>query len=166
MTSRIYILIATLGSITLLLAAFYFQYIREMAPCKMCLWQRYPHGIAIIAGILALVLNERRIAILGALSAFFTSVIGFYHAGVEQKYWQGPTSCTSSSNQGLSTTELLDKILNAPLVRCDQIPWELYNISMAGWNGIISLVLVVIWLAALNGLPQDHKVSTIKNLMK
>ena len=33
----------------------------------------------------------------------------------------------------------LDELLNVPLVRCDQIPWSLLGISMAGWNAIISL---------------------------
>ena len=29
-----------------------------------------------------------------------------------------------------------------PLVRCDAIPWQMFGISMAGWNFIVSLILV------------------------
>jgi disulfide bond formation protein DsbB len=39
--------------------------------------------------------------------------------------------------------------MNAPVVRCDDIPWDLFGISMAGWNMIISLGFVALWLAAL-----------------
>ena len=77
-----------------------------------------------------------------------TSIIGFYHAGVEQKWWEGPKTCTSNSIEGLSANDLLNQILAAPIVRCDEIAWDLLGISMAGWNGIISLFLAVIWMIA------------------
>ncbi|PIB24985.1 dihydroneopterin aldolase [Amylibacter kogurei] len=149
MTKQQLVLIATLGSVALLGGALAFQYLGGLPPCKMCYWQRWPHLIAIAFGALALFTRKQLFAIGGLLAAATTSGIGFYHAGVEQKWWQGPTTCTSSSNAGLSSTELLDKIMNAPLVRCDEIPWDLFGISMAGWNGIISLGIVVIWAAAL-----------------
>ncbi|GHA43297.1 dihydroneopterin aldolase [Amylibacter ulvae] len=149
MTKRHLILIATLGSVALLGGALAFQYLGGLPPCKMCIWQRWPHLIAIAFGALALFTRKQLFAIGGLLAAATTSGIGFYHAGVEQKWWEGPTTCTSTSNAGLSSSELLDKIMNAPLVRCDEIPWDLFGISMAGWNGIISLGIVLIWAAAL-----------------
>jgi disulfide bond formation protein DsbB len=33
----------------------------------------------------------------------------------------------------------LQEIVAAPLVRCDQVQWSLFGISMAGWNAILSL---------------------------
>ena len=36
----------------------------------------------------------------------------------------------------------LADILAQPLVRCDAIPWQMFGISMAGWNSIVSLILV------------------------
>jgi disulfide bond formation protein DsbB len=71
-----------------------------------------------------------------------------YHAGVEQKWWEGPTSCTSGDIGGLSAEELMDQIMSAPLVRCDDIPWEMFGLSMAGWNALLSAGLVLVWLAA------------------
>lgn len=143
------IALASLGSLALLLAAFGFQHLGGLAPCKMCIWQRYPHGVAIAIGVLALALPRLNILPLcGAMAAAVTSGIGFYHAGVEQGWWEGPTSCTSGSISGMSNNDLFDQIMSAPLVRCDDIPWEMFNISMAGWNAIASAVLVLIWLAA------------------
>lgn len=150
MTRRnLLVLIAAGGSLALLLGAWGFQHLGGLPPCKMCIWQRYPHGAAILIGVLALALPRQvLLPLLGALAASTTAAIGVFHAGVEQGWWEGPTSCTSGDIGGLSTQELMDQILSAPLVRCDDIPWELFGLSMAGWNAVLSGVLVLVWLAA------------------
>lgn len=140
--------LATFASIALLGGAYFFQHVLGYAPCKMCLWQRWPHGVAILIGLIALALRDARLAMFGGLAALATSAVGFYHAGVEQKWWEGPNTCTSGSAQGLSPEDLLNQILAAPVVRCDDIAWDFIGISMAGWNGIISLVIAGIWAVA------------------
>ena len=50
------IMLACLGSLSLLLGAFAFQFIGGLAPCPMCLWQRWPHVIAVVIGLLAVTL--------------------------------------------------------------------------------------------------------------
>ncbi len=146
---RLLVLVAASGSAALLLGAWGFQYVGGLAPCKMCIWQRYPHGVAVILGALAFAFpGVRPLPLLGALAAATTAGIGFYHAGVEQGWWEGPSTCTSGDIDGLSAEELMDQIMSAPLVRCDDIPWEMFGISIAGWNGLISTGLVLIWIAA------------------
>ena len=147
MTHQRLILIATLGSVALLGGAFLFQF-AGYPPCKMCLWQRWPHAAAIVIGALCIALNTRVLAWLGALAALTTAAVGLYHAGVEQRWWEGPTTCTSGSTEGMSVDELLESILNAPLVRCDEIAWQLAGLSMAGWNALLSLALALVWIAA------------------
>ena len=143
-----YVLLATLGSAAMLLGAYAFQHLGDMAPCKLCIWQRWPHATAISIGLIILLTGENRMAWMGAIAALTTSAIGFYHVGVEQTWWEGPTSCTSTGIENLSAEELLNQILAAPLVRCDDIAWQLAGISMAGWNAIISLGLAAIWIQA------------------
>lgn len=150
MTKRTsYVLLAAGGSAAMLLGAWGFQYLGDLAPCKMCIWQRYPHGAAVLIGALALSApHVRLLPALGALAALITAGIGVFHAGVERKWWEGPSSCTSGDIGGLSTQELMDQIMSAPLVRCDDIPWEMLGLSMAGWNAVISAGLALIWIAA------------------
>ena len=148
MTARNLALIAALGSAALLLGALAFQYLGGLAPCKLCIWQRWPHGIAVVLGLVAMLGLVRPAALAGAAAMLVGSGIGVYHAGVEQGWWQGPDTCTSSPIDGLSTQDLLNQILAAPVVRCDEIAWSLMGISMAGWNAILSLVLAGIWVAA------------------
>ena len=147
-TRNMLILMATAGSAALMLGAFAFQYIGGLPPCAMCIWQRYPHVVAIALGLIALRFGTPVLAWLGALAALTTAAIGGYHTGVERGWWEGPTTCTSGPIGGLSTDELFDQIMSAPLVRCDEVPWEMFGLSMASWNMVISLGLMVLWIAA------------------
>ncbi|MGR3271920.1 disulfide bond formation protein B [Thalassococcus profundi] len=148
MTRNTLILIATLGSAALMLGALGFQYLGELPPCKLCYWQRYPHVAAIVIGVAALVTGLRFLPWLGALAALSTAGVGAYHVGVEQGWWEGPTTCTSGAIDGLSTDALLDQIMGAPLIRCDEIAWQMLGLSMAGWNAVLSLALAVVWVLA------------------
>ncbi len=146
MTRKNLMLLAAAGSAALLLGALGFQYIGGYAPCKMCIWQRWPHGVAILLGLVAYFAPLRIVALGGALAALTTSGVGFYHAGVEYKWWQGPTSCTGS---GLDlSTNLLDFNADVTIVMCDEIVWDLFGVTMAGYNGLFTLGFAAIWLAA------------------
>ncbi|KFI34252.1 dihydroneopterin aldolase [Haematobacter missouriensis] len=151
MTSRTLTILATLGSLALLLGAFAFQYIGGLAPCHLCLWQRWPHAAAIVAGALALAMPALRFwRFLGLVSALTASGLGVFHTGVERGWWQGPTTCTGGGDlSGMSTGQLLDQILSSPVVRCDAVAWQFAGLSMASWNAILSFLLALIWAAAL-----------------
>ena len=148
MTRRQLVALAALGSLGLLAGAWAFQHLFGYAPCKMCIWQRYPHASAAGLGALFLMLPWAPILMLGAASALITAGIGGFHVGVERGWWEGPASCSAGAIGNLSASDLMDQIMAAPLVRCDEIAWSLAGISMAGWNAILSLVLAVLWFAA------------------
>lgn len=147
MTRTHLILLAGLGSVALLAGAFAFQAL-GYAPCKMCLWQRWPHAAAIVIAAVALVFGGRLWAYLGATAALTTAALGLYHTGVERNWWEGPTTCTSGSIDGIDPEALLNQILAAPVVRCDQVAWQLMGLSMASWNAVASLILVSVWIVA------------------
>ncbi|AVO36269.1 disulfide bond formation protein B [Pukyongiella litopenaei] len=148
MTRRLLILAAAGGSFALLAGAFAFQYLGGLPPCPLCLWQRWPHAAAILIGGLALFLPGRVLPLLGAGAALCTAAIGAYHSGVERGWWEGPTTCTSGGVSGLSPEQLMEQIMAAPLVRCDEVPWEFLGLSMASWNAIASLGFALLWIAA------------------
>ena len=151
-TPKRLVMAAGLGSAAVLIAALGFQYIGGLAPCKMCLWQRYPHVAAVFVAALFFVFQYRSVAALGAGASLATAGIGFYHAGVELSWWEGPNSCTSGAIGGMSTEDLINQIMAAPMVRCDEIPWALWGLSMAGWNALMSLALAGLWMMALRRL--------------
>ncbi len=145
--------IAAAGSAALLFGAFVFQAL-GYAPCAMCIWQRYPHAIAIGMGaLLLLALPVLPILIIGALSALSTSALGAFHTGVERGWWEGPTSCTGSGLDvsQMSVSELLPSASSSDptLILCDEVVWEFLTLSMASWNAILSGVLACLWLVAI-----------------
>lgn len=146
------VFLAALGSALVLGGAYAFQHLGGMAPCKMCLWQRWPHATAIAIGAIIVFTGEVKLAWAGAIATLSTAAIGAYHVGVEQGWWEGPSTCTSGGVSNLSPEELLNQILAAPLVRCDDIAWQMAGISMAGWNAILSLVLTAVWIKAARSL--------------
>ena len=146
MTAKQLISIASFSSMAVILAAYYFEYIGGLFPCKLCYWQRYPHFLNILIFPLFYFFSMRSLIFIGTGSMFVSTILAFYHVGVEKKYWQGPNSCSNSSIEGLTTDQLLDQIMSSPIVRCDEIAWELIGISMAGWNALISFCLFLTWL--------------------
>ncbi len=148
MTAKMWIALATAGSAALLLGAFGFQYIGGLAPCALCLWQRWPHAVALGFGAVGLAMPSAALAILGALSAGTSGAIGLYHTGVERDWWDGPSTCSAGPIGGVTPEQLMEQILAAPLVRCDEVPWEMLGLSMASWNAVISFALMGFWLMA------------------
>jgi len=146
--SRLGLLVA-LGSGALLGGAYYFQYVVGLSPCEMCLWQRYPHMVAIVVGVLALASYAwPRLALVFVLTAItallVTSAIGVFHVGVEYHWWQGPQACSGNVPKGLSPEQLKKYLFGAKMVRCDETAWSMWGISMAGWNAILSAVLAFV----------------------
>ena len=146
LSRRNLILLLTAFSISMILGAWVFQYVFGYPPCKLCYYQRYPHWAAAGFGLLALGIGGSIFPYLAALSAATTGMIGVYHSGVERKLWEGPSTCTSSSIDGLSADELFDQIMSAPMVRCDEIPWEMFGLTMANLNALFSLGAAVLWV--------------------
>ncbi len=123
------------------------QYGFGLFPCEMCMWQRYPHFAAIGLGLLASIAPPQKLwTALAAVAILISGAIGLFHAGVEQHWWEGITGCalTISHDGG----DALEAILNAPIVRCDEIPWSFLGVSLAGWNFLVSTAsgLGILWL--------------------
>lgn len=127
----------------LLAGALGFQYLGGLAPCEMCLWQRWALLAALaVAAVAWLAGKPRWLLVIAALAVLGNAAIAIFHAGVEQHWWQGLTACTAPPLTG-STADIMGQIMAQPLVRCDAIAWSLWGLSMAGWNALISLALGV-----------------------
>ena len=136
------------GPTLLLGGALYLQHFHNLAPCEMCLWQRWPHLAAIVLGLAALAVKPARrpLVLLAALAVLVSAGLGLFHAGVEQMWWQGPTACTAALTPG---ADMLKSILAAPVVGCDAIPFAFLGLSLAAWNALLSTLTggAALWLA-------------------
>lgn len=142
----LFILLISAASLTFALIS---QYGFGLQPCVLCKWQRLPFIITAALGTFAFFLPSRKMSVVIMLSAlvfFIGAGIAAFHVGVEQKWWEGTSSCGSPLPLGVSIEELERIIMAAPVVRCDQISFEFLGISMAGYNFLLSLVLGFIFL--------------------
>jgi disulfide bond formation protein DsbB len=139
-------------SALMLLGAFYFQYVEDLQPCPLCIAQRWAHAAVLAIGLLlAAGIGGRRFARpwLAALclAALASAGIAAYHVGVEQQLID---SAFCGVSEGADTIEALKaELMGTEVARCDEIPWSLAGISMAGYNTLISLAMAAVALAAL-----------------
>ena len=139
--------LALLVPAALLGGAYVGQYAFHLYPCEMCGWQRYPHFAALALAACAFVVPPRRLLVaLAALAILTSGLLGAYHTGVEWRWWEGLTTCSTTAAPGGNP---LDAIMNAPIIRCDQAQWRLLGVSLAGWNFLISTGAALAILAAL-----------------
>ena len=142
------------ASLALVFTAILIGELFALNPCKLCLYARWPHFAALIILIgyrMVFIELAKKVFIgLGSLAMISSASISIFHSGVELKIWEGPSSCANAPTiQGITADELLDQIVSTPIVRCDEIVWEFFSLSMANWNSILSLIMLCLWLRVL-----------------
>ncbi len=147
---RLGLIIAGGISTVLLSAALLFQYFGGFAPCSLCVWQRWPHFAVMILAFIGLCdVLPRGMLWLIFIAGILSVSLGSYHAGVEYGFWNGPTGCTANLSLNSDIRALTQQLLTTPLVRCDEVAWSLFGLSMAGWNALISLDIIAVALISL-----------------
>jgi disulfide bond formation protein DsbB len=141
-----------MSSAVVLGAALASQYWGGLAPCELCLLQRWPWGVAIVISFVATMVGSRPalpwVALLLAAVFAVGSALAFYHVGVEQHWFAGPTACSGAATAADTVEALKAQILHQQPVRCDEPAWSLWGVSLAGWNLLASLVMTGCCLAA------------------
>jgi disulfide bond formation protein DsbB len=135
-----------LGLVTIL-AALGSQYFGGLQPCELCLEQRlsYYYGLPILLMVL-ITWNRLPLAVWYVAMAIVTAIfawgayMGAFHAGVEWGFWPGPTACT-----GIGGEMDFNSLNNmTPVIGCDVVQFRFLGISLAGYNALISVVIVAL----------------------
>lgn len=146
---RVLPLVVIAAGVIALGTAFIAQYWGGLQPCVLCVYQRWPYGIAIVLGLAALATGGAArgwlLALAGLTFAVGGAIAGF-HVGVEQGWWEGTSQC-GATGKADSIEALRAQIMAAPLVRCTDIAWSFAGISMAGFNLIASAILAIVTLS-------------------
>ena len=131
------------GSLAALAAAFAFQHLGGLEPCPLCIWQRWPHvATALLAAATLGVRGPLAAVVLGlaGLAALAGAGLAGFHAGVEQQWWAGLEACAGGPSAE-TVAALRERLLNTAPARCDEVAWSFLGLSMAAWNGLLSLGL-------------------------
>ncbi|MGN6488521.1 MAG: disulfide bond formation protein B [Devosia sp.] len=136
-----------------------------LVPCELCLEQRlaYYWGLPVLALVLILWNRLPRAALLAGLlvaAAIFAwgTYMGTYHAGVEWRFWPGPTACTGTGGD-VSFSDLTNLNAAPRVVPCDVVQFRFLGLSLAGYNALVSIAIVVALLASA-GLVRNARASS------
>jgi len=141
--------LALLISGGLLIGAWTFQYGFGYPPCTMCYWQRHAHKVVLVIAAVAIALSvsgkplPKLFGPLLALAFLGSAYFAFWHVGVEFKIFEGPKLCAAGGGgmAGFDPNDPLgglDQKIKGPA--CSEALWHFLGLSMAAWNGIISVI--------------------------
>jgi disulfide bond formation protein DsbB len=164
LTTRRFAAVVLAASLLVLGTALLSQYWGGLIPCELCLLQRWPWRVAIVVAALAWLAGDRlsltAAALTLALVFFVGAGLGFYHVGVEQHWFTGPTACSATPGLTATTIEELRRQLEAsPVVMCDQVQWSFFGVSLAGWNVVASLAMAAFCAAAAAWLAPKRRLA-------
>lgn len=116
-------------------------------PCELCLTERYAYYAG--APIAALAAYAASRSLKGLASALFIALaliflanvaLAFYHVGVEQHWWPGPTACTGKLGD---VGDLMKSLDSVQVIECDKVQMRILGLSFAGWDAIASAAMAV-----------------------
>ena len=117
-----------------------------LAPCALCLWQRWPYWAAAVLALLAAGTRSRVLLALAGLAILVSAGLGGLHVGVEQGWWPSPLpACAAPA--ATAPVGGLDAMIAAlparPSKPCDAPTFLVPGVplSMAAMNLLYALVL-------------------------
>ncbi|MBB2973598.1 disulfide bond formation protein DsbB [Mesorhizobium sp. RMAD-H1] len=130
-----------------------FEHLGGFMPCKLCLEQRTPYYISAPLMVLAAISGglkwpgwlTRGLLLIGALLMTYGLALAVFHAGVEWKFWDGPTDC-SAATMSITTDagNLLSDLNSVRPPACDQAAGRFLGLSFAGWNAVASAIYLAV----------------------
>jgi len=142
---KIYLNFIFLICLTSIISAYFIEYVLGHQPCNLCLIERIPYWLGIILIILNFTFRckEQFIIILLILVFSFSSIISFYHFGIEQGFFEESAVCGSNSISNLLSKEEILKELQIKNVSCKDVTFRIFGFSLTAFNIIISLIIVI-----------------------
>ncbi len=139
--------ISFLISSLMLISAFYLEYFHGALPCDLCITQRWFHAAIITYSLIFILLinkisiSKKLLLFVGGILWLLSSLAGLYHFGIEMSFWAGPDGCSSNIDFSKDT---LTYLLKKSPIKCDEVIFEIFNLSLAGWNAFASFLIFLL----------------------
>ena len=131
-----------------LTSALIIEYILGHQPCKLCLYQRIPYFLSIflIFKIFFVKGYEKITLLILALTFVISSLLAFYHFGIEQGFFKESLACTATNlSENLSKDQLIEQ-LKQNIISCRDVNFKIFGFSLAAINTIFSILLSAIFI--------------------
>lgn len=134
-----------LSSAGALIFAYILQYVFNMLPCKLCTYERVVYYVIGLLSLICMLKKDSKILIYAVFCSYIVgAVISFYHIGIEFHWFHDVLGCTEQASGNVSIEELKSNLLNPDYSpSCDR-PYYIFGISIATWNFIYSLLVLLI----------------------
>ena len=135
----------------ILISAFLIEHGLGHQACKLCLYERIPYFLAIVLILKIFFIKGYEKIILLVLSIIFiiSSILAFYHFGIEQGFFKESVACTAKNlSEALTKDEIL-KQLNQNIISCKDVTFTIFGFSLAAINTIFSIALSAIFIKIL-----------------
>ena len=131
-----------------LLAALIIEYGLNHQPCKLCVYERIPYYLSILLIVKLLFIKgyEKMTLLILSLIFIVSSILAFYHFGIEQGFFKESLSCATKNLSDALTKEELLKQLNQNIISCKDVSFRIFGLSLAAINTIFSIFLTVIFM--------------------
>jgi len=121
------------------------EYIYNLSPCKMCLYQRYPYYFILLVFVVFYFfkkLSSLWLFIMVELAILYGLFYSVWHVGIEKKIFSGPEGCSAFLNKSNSIENLKDQILKQDVIDCSEVTWIIFGFSAATINSILLLLFL------------------------
>ncbi|HEX3209627.1 MAG TPA: disulfide bond formation protein B [Geminicoccaceae bacterium] len=153
-------LLLALISAVILLAALGLQYLGGLAPCHLCVLQRWPYVVLVALGLVGWRWQPRLVLGLSIVALLAGAGLAAYHFGIEQGWWALPESCVAGGSA--QSLEELKRMLAEAAPTCDQVRFTLLGLTLAGWNFLTSVALAAYAAAAALNLDATPHLRSIR----
>lgn len=156
-TRNHYILLLLLSSFCLL-SAYFVEYIIQLTPCPLCIYQRFPYLIFIFISIIAIASKKCTacniylvITLLGAI------VLAGYHTGIERGIFELSSLCKPlmSVTDNISVQDFTKLLYNQTIVMCNKSALMIYNLSITEWNLLLNIILLIFFISYRKFLAKE-----------
>ena len=130
------------------ISALIIQYWLGHEPCKLCLYERIPYFLSMLLIIKIIFIKKyEKVTLLILFLVFMSStVLAFYHFGIEQGFFKESLVCTAGNLSETLTKEEILKQLSQNTISCKDVSFGIFGFSLAAINTIFSIVLSVIFI--------------------
>ena len=147
-TNNIFLIVILAIISLMIISALIIQYWLGHEPCRLCQYERIPYFLSMLLIIKMFFIKKyERVTLLILFLLFMSStVLAFYHFGIEQGFFSESLACTAGDlSKTLSKEELLQQ-LKQNSINCKDVSFRILGLSLAAINTIFSLVLSVIFI--------------------
>ncbi len=147
-----YILLILLSGFCLM-SAYFVEYVMQLKPCSLCVYQRFPYLILIVISLIAVAeKNYKKYNKYLIVTLIIAIIIAGYHMGVEKGVFELSSLCKPliSVTNDISISDFTKILYNQDIVMCNKPALVIFNLSMTEWNLLLNLTLLILCIKFSN----------------